>query len=373
VLAADRGKDILTPNHAVCPKLSNLEEEAYSSPEYKAFNSSENRNEIRHILYNELKVPVDEDDSMLDCLMTTICTDRILPDILDDFSDDNDNSIFNRAGDFDAHSYTFPYMYNESRYARLAMGPMWVEILDPLKQTMSVEDLDGMTEKQIPRLTLFSAHDTTIMPLLASLGRQVWDGKWTPYASMLVVESHILTTPHNDFPSNYAFRLLYNGQVLTSKIENCSGDLCDLKVLLDLIEPFARLNRDCDSIESSIMTNTSSGQSVAAVSLPVMLVYTFLCCILSSVVTFFFTTGRLPLCNIRKLLKKHGKAAYGTFSPPSLSAQAESPNPSGIGGFQIESVKRGQNDETKLQESTHETLPSSRPDCANEHGSREVL
>jgi len=100
VLAADRSKDILTPNHAVCPKLSNLEEEAYSSPEYKAFNSSENRNEIRHILYNELKVPVDEDDSMLDCLMTTICTDRILPDILDDFSDDNDNSIFNRAGDF---------------------------------------------------------------------------------------------------------------------------------------------------------------------------------------------------------------------------------------------------------------------------------
>jgi len=188
-----------------------------------------------------------------------------------------------------------------------------------------------------------------------------------------IIQSHILTTPHNDFPSNYAFRLLYNGQVLTSKIENCSGDLCDLKVLLDLIEPFARLNRDCDSIESSIMTNTSSGQSVAAVSLPVMLVYTFLCCILSSVVTFFFTTGRLPLCNIRKLLKKHGKAAYGTFSPPSLSAQAESPNPSGIGGFQIESVKRGQNDETKLQESTHETLPSSRPDCANEHGSREVL
>lgn len=35
---------------------------------------------------------------------------------------------------------------------------------------------------------LISGHDVTVMPMLASLGDDVWDGKWIPYASMFLIE-----------------------------------------------------------------------------------------------------------------------------------------------------------------------------------------
>lgn len=77
------------------------------------------------------------------------------------------------------------------------MGPLWNEILSkivPLKDITSLgatgsSDFFKVMEKGgIPRMALYSGHDTTVMPLLASLGDDVWDGTWAPYASMLVIE-----------------------------------------------------------------------------------------------------------------------------------------------------------------------------------------
>jgi hypothetical protein len=40
-----------------------------------------------------------------------------------------------------------------------------------------------------PKFALFSGHDTTIMPLLASLDPGLWnDTDWAPYASMVLIE-----------------------------------------------------------------------------------------------------------------------------------------------------------------------------------------
>jgi ubiquitin-like domain-containing CTD phosphatase 1 len=40
-----------------------------------------------------------------------------------------------------------------------------------------------------PKLALFSGHDTTLMPILATLGGDVWAGaEWAPYASMILIE-----------------------------------------------------------------------------------------------------------------------------------------------------------------------------------------
>ena len=52
--------------------------------------------ELRQILKNELKSDV---INLRDCIMTTYCTDRTLPEILNDFDgveDDNSKSIFMR-------------------------------------------------------------------------------------------------------------------------------------------------------------------------------------------------------------------------------------------------------------------------------------
>jgi hypothetical protein len=101
-----------------------------------------------------------------------------------------------------------------------------------------------MQAQKIPRLLLFSGHDDTLTPLLISLG--VWDQSWTAYASMLIIEVHVIKGAHSTFPSGHAFRLLYNGKVITDKITGCLDDLCDLDVLLNLTEPFAStFNQSC--------------------------------------------------------------------------------------------------------------------------------
>ena len=48
-----------------------------------------------------------------------------------------------------------------------------------------------------------------------------------------------------------AFRLLYNGKVITGRLENCpaSSDLCSLDVLLDIVGPFATYDRPSCAID----------------------------------------------------------------------------------------------------------------------------
>lgn len=110
-----------------------------------------------------------------------------------------------------------------------------------------------------PKLALFSGHDTTLMPILATLGDKVWSGTdWAPYASMIQLEIHEIMSSSDlgpDFPSGYAFRLVYNGQVLTSKMDGCAADseLCDSQVLVKQVMPFAKyMDRECASQATSI-------------------------------------------------------------------------------------------------------------------------
>jgi ubiquitin-like domain-containing CTD phosphatase 1 len=62
------------------------------------------------------------------------------------------------------------------------MGPLWSEIMsnilpivDPTNHPMSSSGTPP------PKLGLFSGHDTTLMPILATLGDKVWPGtEWSP-------------------------------------------------------------------------------------------------------------------------------------------------------------------------------------------------
>jgi hypothetical protein len=49
------------------------------------------------------------------------------------------------------------------------------------------------------------------------------------------------------YKSDFAFRLLKDGKVLTSKIKGCpaDADLCNVQVLLDRVIPFATTIRNC--------------------------------------------------------------------------------------------------------------------------------
>lgn len=81
----DYRKDVLVINKNICPRAAELEAEAYESEEFKQWN--ETSVEVQIIRkFAQSKLGLDEVPfGMLDCLMTTMCTDRPLPDPIDDY------------------------------------------------------------------------------------------------------------------------------------------------------------------------------------------------------------------------------------------------------------------------------------------------
>jgi hypothetical protein len=64
------------------------------------------------------------------------------------------------------------------------------------------------------------------------------------------------------YKSYFAFRLLRDGKVLTSKIKGClaDADLCDVQVLLDRVSPFAATNCTCATELKSSPTQSLRGK-----------------------------------------------------------------------------------------------------------------
>ena len=175
---ADEDKDILDANNKDCPLLKTIKAEALSSPEYQAFNNSQNSQEVRE--YMQSKLGMGDDSSPLDCLMCTVCTDRALPDSVDDY-DGTEKNWFTRLTEYDIQKDTVVMKYNNAQHSKLAMGPLWYEIM--------VNINNAIGRKPSPKLALFAGHDTTLMPLLASLGPDLWkDTEWAAYASMMLIE-----------------------------------------------------------------------------------------------------------------------------------------------------------------------------------------
>lgn len=257
---ADYDRDILVANHEVCPRLSEVWERNAASPGYQQLNVSEEATLLRRFQVDVLKIPnPSRNMDAIDCIMTTMCTDRQIPDAINDYrpighplNDSTTGStvrngdatygtdLLQRLHDFEAQMYNYIVTANEAEYAKLAMQPMWNEIMVKMHPHMEGDALG------LNKLALFSGHDTTIIPLLASLG--VWnDTAWPPYASMVVIELHEMNvdgnTDQNIFPTKFAFRIIYNGIVITSNVKFCEPDLelCNADVLINLLSK----ERDC--------------------------------------------------------------------------------------------------------------------------------
>jgi Histidine phosphatase superfamily (branch 2) len=281
---ADRSRDILDPNQNICPRLKTLQQIALKSSDFQAFNHSDENKILRKFIQSELGTL----DLSLDCLMTTICTDRTLPPAIgtyqpsshfrklhpghthshstckhhsrnlhaghhhddngddddddeDDGDDDDESStdenyrickkygdhLFDRIVKTQTKAAVFPQVYNNSEFSKVAMGPLWAEILDILSPITNSKT----THSAMPtnKLHLISGHDSTIIPLLASIG--VWSMEndndnsfdWPPYATMVLLELHQLQEGESDskvYSSPFAIRLLYNGNVLQGLLKS---------------------------------------------------------------------------------------------------------------------------------------------------------
>lgn len=308
---ADYSRDIVGPNERVCPRLTEIRQENYKSSTFQAYNRSTESDLLRSFQSNVLKLPTDTEMDAIDCLMTTMCTDRPLPDAVNDYGmnrrlqDENSTTIdygsnlFQRLYERQVQKTTINYKLDDSRYSKLAMGPLWHEIMENINPILQGDD---------PRfkLAMFSGHDTTLMPLLAALDPKLWDDKdWPSYASMIVLEIHEVNidgfADKSIFRTDYAFRLLYNGRVLTTLVDGCPSDLdlCDLEILVNRVRTFATLERDCArQHEEATEWRGAVGRTKDLLSTTEGVVYFVILvgtgAAAGAVATFFYLTGTLP-------------------------------------------------------------------------------
>jgi hypothetical protein len=221
--------------------------------------------------------------------------------------------------------------YNDSQYSKLAIGPLWVEMLSNIlayipKTKMSFIPNHIKTKLRYPsppKLALFSAHDATLHMLLASLGNEVFGGNdWAPFASYFVIELHdiiidIDSTSTNEnkkiqeiFPTGKAFRLIFNGNVLTSKIEGCpagsTSELCDISKLMKVVESFAVTQRSCEKVkvEAKQPNYELSNKIYSKEGIAIVILISLISGMLGSIFTFYYLTRRLP-CDIRTRRKQY--------------------------------------------------------------------
>ena len=116
---------------------------------------------------------------------------------------------------------------------------------------------------------------------------------------MVQIEIHDIIKENAAFPSGYAFRLIYNGEALTSKMDGCpkQSDMCDSQVLLRRVFPFAKFEeRNCASSKTSASSETIMDEMKTAagdmVNEPggifLMVLIAVVSMALGGVITFFF-------------------------------------------------------------------------------------
>jgi Histidine phosphatase superfamily (branch 2) len=262
---ADFDRDILDPNERICPRLVEITARNKASKGYQTLVAD--HEQVRAFIRDVL-MPSNDGAEMdtIDCLMTTMCTDRPLPVAVNDYGRSTTEQVpnddewaaqygtdrFQRLYEYGVQKYTYNLKANGAEYAKLGIGPLWYEIIQQWRSVMLVpavaDDNDNDNDHdRIPKLHIISGHDTTIMPLLAALDPNLWpDSEWPAYASLLVMELWHQPDPDDDTDDgSFQFRLVYNGRVLTMAGCTPNTDLCDVNLLLARLEDFAVPNPDC--------------------------------------------------------------------------------------------------------------------------------
>ena len=111
--------------------------------------------------------------------------------------------------------YQYKVMYSvpdPQTYARAGIGFLLSEMVDVM-----LDVVHNSTTSPQYQMTLWSGHDTTLVPILAALNQ--WDGIWAMYASQMQWEIY-----RDPFSSEYYLRVIYNGKELS--LPGCPSTLC---------------------------------------------------------------------------------------------------------------------------------------------------
>jgi hypothetical protein len=151
-------------------------------------------------------------------------------------------AIFNATIESEEYTQAYLNLYNNSQWAKLAMGNTAWHIKTNIQNLINNSTVDNTHPY---KFALFSGHDNTIQPFLSAVAGKNWDKMWPGYASMVTIEIYNASALAN---SDYLFRIVYNSQVLT--IPGCPNNLCDLNILLNALS-FAEENMACSTTSDS--------------------------------------------------------------------------------------------------------------------------
>lgn len=151
----DYGLDQIYPNSAVCPRLDVVQGNAYASSEFIAENTSTTVNDLTSTLNNIFGSGYWSWYNVLDCLMTTVCTNREVPDSVTGIGQAMNNEIFNATIAQAELTFAYQLLYNDSQYSKLALGNIAWHIRTSLENAVNRE-ADAL------KFALFAGHDTTV-------------------------------------------------------------------------------------------------------------------------------------------------------------------------------------------------------------------
>lgn len=249
----DYSLDQIYPNSNVCPRLDTLEDSIYATDEFVATNTSHFSQTLNFQLDNIFGAGAWSWQYTFDCIMTTICTNRPLPEGGQTPAKVYMNeTIFNNTLAHVEWQYAYLNRYNDSQWAKLAMGNTAWHVRTNLLNALYNSTSSAKSNTPL-KMALFSGHDTTIQPFLAAVLRENWDGRWPAYASMVTIELYRTieseTTPAADPVDNYLFRIVYNAKVMT--VPGCPDTLCTARLLVDALS-FGQENMPCSVTPDSI-------------------------------------------------------------------------------------------------------------------------
>ncbi|TYZ60052.1 hypothetical protein PybrP1_007243, partial [[Pythium] brassicae (nom. inval.)] len=233
---ADYATDHVNANDKICPLMGFIGNLSNNSPAFLEYTTAaaqvKTEREFKAIVGNFSW------DSALECLSTARCNDLPLPAGIDE---DTFTRVFHEV---EVRQQLY-YSYNSSWFAKVAMQPLMSEI---------ITRLDALVEGKptAPKFALTMGHDSTIMPFMAAVVKDNWDGKWTPYAGMLTMEVYKLKS------ASFAVRMLFQGTPV--HIPDCKDTLCTLEEFESAIA-FGRTRRNCSAPEDDTSSSdlSSSG------------------------------------------------------------------------------------------------------------------
>jgi len=211
----------LWANGFLCPKVTQYFQDFINSTIYKDHNQTV-RYPLQVKVANALNIPVDHVDigTCFDCWASYVCHGYTLPNgITDDIAD----QVITENEWQEENSYMYP---NRLDFSKVAIGLYLTEYLNVLR-----------IEKNNPNTTLnfilYSAHDTTLMPILNAL--DIWDGKWTTYASSLITEYY----------EGQFVRIIFNGKAVI--VPGCGQEFCPFDTFDQIVSKALPGPNDCQS------------------------------------------------------------------------------------------------------------------------------